>query len=177
MFARRRDVIRQTPSVTASNVTLTPNSGSNIHLYTVGAIRIPQNDRDHRRGRFRQRSGDQRDRAVFRACIAAAGLLGRTRQERGSRWPSLTRRILRQRQRLSQGASPPRERPPPGRFGQGSAQHKASPKREAEQAETDAVSAEADRAAALQALVSLQVPADRPSTTSRRAGPCRASTV
>ena len=41
-----------TPSVTASNVKLTPEQSRNIHLYKVAPIDIQQNGRNHGGGRL-----------------------------------------------------------------------------------------------------------------------------
>ncbi len=122
------------------------------------AVQISQDDRDHRRGRFRQRSGHQRAGAVLRAGVAAAGFPRRPGQGRAIRWRRWIRPTLRRPSApIARRSPPPR---PPRRLAdldKDLLQHNGVAQREAEQAETDAANAEADRDAALQALVSLNV--------------------
>ena len=68
-----------------------------------------------------------------------------------------------------------RNRPPARRHRQGPAAHNGVSQREAEQAQTDAANAEADRDAALQALRRAERRSRRPSRTSSRAGRSRTS--
>ena len=146
------------PTVTASNVTLTAAQRQHIHLYTVAAVQLPQDHGSHRRGRFRQRSGHQRAGAVLRPGVAAAGFPRRSGQARRSRWRTWIHPIL------PPPSAPIARRSPPPQTARRLAdldkdllQHNGVAQREAEQAETDAANAEADRDAALQALVSLNV--------------------
>jgi cobalt-zinc-cadmium efflux system membrane fusion protein len=146
---------RAAAAVTASNVTLTATSAEHPPLHRR-TVQISTRRRDHRRGRFRQRSGHQRAGAVLRSGVAAAGFPG-DKVKKGRRWRGWIRPTSRRPSAPIARRSPPRRRTAgwpiwtrilistrrgPARRGAG---------------QTDAANAEADRDAALQALVSLNV--------------------
>ncbi len=122
------------------------------------AVHVPQDDRDHRGGRLRQRPGHQRAGAVLRSGVAAARFARRPGQEGTIRWRWSIRPTSRPPSAPIARRSPPR-RPTAGwpTWTRICSSTTASPSARRTQAETDAANAEADRDAALQALVSLNV--------------------
>ena len=132
-------------------MTLTAAQRQNIHLYTVAAAKFHKIHRADRRRRFRQRSGHQRAGALLRSGVAAVGFSRRPGQERRPAGGGGLAGLCSRRQRLSARRSP-RPKPTAGlpTWTRICSQHNGVAQREADQAETDAVNAEADRDAALQ---------------------------
>jgi cobalt-zinc-cadmium efflux system membrane fusion protein len=156
----KTDVNPQTPSVTASNVKLTPEQRGNIHLYrvaestfhkTVETTGVVDFDNDQATSVLAPFSGP-----VSRLLVSLGEhvKLGAPLATVDS--PDFAAAIAAYRKAISTAQTLRRL----ADLDKDLIQHNGVAKREADQAETDAVNAEADREAALQELVSLQVPAD-----------------
>jgi cobalt-zinc-cadmium efflux system membrane fusion protein len=150
----------QTPSVTASNVKLTPEQRRNIHLYkveqsafykTVETTGVVDFDNDQATSVLAPFSGP-----VSRLLVSLGEhvKLGAPLAVVDS--PDFAAAISAYRKTISTAQTLRRL----ADLDKDLIEHNGVAKREADQAETDAVNAEADREAALQQLVSLQVPAD-----------------
>ncbi len=105
--------------VTASNLTMTAGPAPAHPSAHRGAVHLQQDDRDHRRGRFRQRPGHQRAGAVLRSGDAAAGVARRQGEEGTGAGDRRLAGLRAGHQRLSQGTRHRQERAPAGRHGQG----------------------------------------------------------
>ena len=167
----KADVNPQAPSVTASNVKLTPDQLRNIHLYKVGQSTFHKTvettgvvdfDNDQATSVLAPFSGP-----VSRLLVSLGEhvKLGAPLAVVDS--PDFAAAISAYRKAISTAQTLRRL----ADLDKDLVQHNGVSKREADQAETDAVNAEADREAALQQLVSLQVPAD--SIKSDSGGPSR----
>ena len=154
------DVNPQTPSVTASNVKLTPEQRRNLRLYkvaqstfrkTVETTGVVDFDNDQATSVLAPFSGP-----VSRLLVSLGEhvKLGAPLAVVDS--PDFAAAISAYRKSISTAQTLRRL----ADLDKDLIEHNGVAKREADQAETDAVNAEADREAALQALVSLQVPAD-----------------
>jgi membrane fusion protein, heavy metal efflux system len=155
--APKGDDKSQTPSVTASNVTLTPAQRENIHLYavqpakyrrtieTTGAVDF---DNDQATSVLAPFSGPVSRLLVS---LGAQVKLGDPLALVDS--PDFATAIGTYRKALATARTDRRL----ADLDKDLIQHNGVAQREAEQAETDAINAEADRDAALQALVSLKV--------------------
>jgi cobalt-zinc-cadmium efflux system membrane fusion protein len=154
------DVNPQTPSVTASNVKLTPEQRRNIHLYTVAQSTFHKTvettgvvdfDNDQATSVLAPFSGPvSRLLVSLGEHVKLGAPLAVVDSPDFAAAISAYRKAIATAQTLRRLAD----------LDQDLVQHNGVAKREADQAETDAVNAEADREAALQELVSLQVPAD-----------------
>jgi cobalt-zinc-cadmium efflux system membrane fusion protein len=156
----KTDVNPQTPSVTASNVKLTPEQRRNIQLYkvaqstfrkTVETTGVVDFDNDQATSVLAPFSGPVSrllvslgQRVKLGAPLAVVDSPDFAAAISAYRKAIATAQTLRRLADLDKDLI----------------EHNGVSKREAQQAETDAVNAEADREAALQSLVSLQVPAD-----------------
>jgi membrane fusion protein, heavy metal efflux system len=154
------DVNPQTPSVTASNVKLTPEQRRNLRLYkvaqstfrkTVETTGVVDFDNDQATSVLAPFSGPVSrllvslgEHVKLGAPLAVVDSPDFAAAISAYRKAIATAKTLRRLADLDKDLI----------------EHNGVAKREADQAETDAVNAEADREAALQALVSLQVPAD-----------------
>ena len=156
----KADVNPQAPSVTASNVTLTPEQRRNIHLYkvaqstfhkTVETTGVVDFDNDQATSVLAPFSGPVSRLLVD---LGARVKLGAPLAIVDS--PDFAAAISAYRKAISTATTLRRL----ADLDRDLVQHNGVSKREADQAETDAVGAEADREAALQQLVSLQVPAE-----------------
>jgi membrane fusion protein, heavy metal efflux system len=147
----------QTPSVTASNVTLTPAQRENIHLYavqqakyrktieTTGAVDF---DNDQATSVLAPFSGP-----VSRLLVSLGAQVKEGDPLALVDSPDFATAIGTYRKALATARTDRRL----ADLDKDLIQHNGVAQREAEQAETDAINAEADRDAALQALVSLKV--------------------
>src|ERR1700733_8171521 len=147
----------QTPSVTASNVTLTPAQRGNIHLYavqpakyrktieTTGAVDF---DNDQATSVLAPFSGP-----VSRLLVSLGAQVKQGEPLALVDSPDFASAIDSYRKALATARTDRRL----ADLDKDLIQHNGVAQREAEQAETDAINAEADRDAALQALVSLKV--------------------
>jgi len=156
----KTDVNPQTPSVTASNVKLTPEQRHNLHLYqvaqstfrkTVETNGVVDFDNDQATSVLAPFSGPVSrllvslgEHVKLGAPLAIVDSPDFAAAIGAYRKAIATAQTLRRLADLDKDLTA----------------HNGVSKREADQAETDAVNAEADREAALQSLVSLQVPAD-----------------
>jgi len=156
----KTDVNPQTPSVTASNVKLTPEQRRNLHLYqvaqstfrkTVETNGVVDFDNDQATSVLAPFSGPVSrllvslgEHVKLGAPLAIVDSPDFAAAIGAYRKAIATAQTLRRLADLDKDLTA----------------HNGVSKREADQAETDAVNAEADREAALQSLVSLQVPAD-----------------
>jgi cobalt-zinc-cadmium efflux system membrane fusion protein len=150
----------QAPSVTASNVKLTPEQRRNIHLYTVAQSTFHKTvettgvvdfDNDQATSVLAPFSGPvSRLLVSLGEHVKLGAPLAVVDSPDFAAAISAYRKAIATAQTLRRLADLDRDL----------IQHNGVAKREADQAETDAVNAEADREAALQGLVSLQVPAD-----------------
>ena len=156
----KADVNPPTPSVTASNVKLTPEQRRNLRLYkvaqstfrkTVETTGVVDFDNDQATSVLAPFSGPVSrllvslgEHVKLGAPLAVVDSPDFAAAISAYRKAIATAKTLRRLADLDQDLI----------------EHNGVAKREADQAETDAVNAEADREAALQALVSLQVPAD-----------------
>jgi membrane fusion protein, heavy metal efflux system len=156
----KTDVNPQTPTVTASNVKLTPEQRGNLHLYqvaqstfrkTVETNGVVDFDNDQATSVLAPFSGPVSrllvslgEHVKLGAPLAIVDSPDFAAAIGAYRKAIATAQTLRRLADLDKDLTA----------------HNGVSKREADQAETDAVNAEADREAALQSLVSLQVPAD-----------------
>ena len=156
----KTDVYAPTPSLTASNVKLTPEQRRNLRLYkvaqstfrkTVETTGVVDFDNDQATSVLAPFSGPVSrllvslgEHVKLGAPLAVVDSPDFAAAISAYRKAIATAKTLRRLADLDQDLI----------------EHNGVAKREADQAETDAVNAEADREAALQALVSLQVPAD-----------------
>ena len=156
----KTDVNPQTPTVTASNVKLTPEQRRNLHLYqvaqstfrkTVETNGVVDFDNDQATSVLAPFSGPVSrllvslgEHVKLGAPLAIVDSPDFAAAIGAYRKAIATAQTLRRLADLDKDLTA----------------HNGVSKREADQAETDAVNAEADREAALQSLVSLQVPAD-----------------
>jgi membrane fusion protein, heavy metal efflux system len=157
--APKGDDKSQTPSVTASNVTLTPAQRGNIHLYavqpakyrktseTTGAVEF---DNDQATSVLAPFSGP-----VSRLLVSLGAQVKEGDPLALVDSPDFAAAIGTYRKALATARTDRRL----ADLDKDLIQHNGVAQREAEQAETDAINAEADRDAALQALVSLKVDA------------------
>ena len=156
----KTDVNPQAPSVTPSNVKLTPEQRRNIHLYqvaqstfhkTVETTGVVDFDNDQATSVLAPFSGPvSRLLVSLGEHVKLGAPLAVVDSPDFAAAISAYRKAIATAQTLRRLADLDRDL----------IQHNGVAKREADQAETDAVNAEADREAALQGLVSLQVPAD-----------------
>jgi membrane fusion protein, heavy metal efflux system len=156
----KSDVNPQAPSVTASNVKLTPEQRRNIHLYTVAQSTFHKTvettgvvdfDNDQATSVLAPFSGPvSRLLVSLGEHVKLGAPLAVVDSPDFAAAISAYRKAIATAQTLRRLAD----------LDHDLLQHNGVAKREADQAETDAVNAEADREAALQELVSLQVPAD-----------------
>jgi cobalt-zinc-cadmium efflux system membrane fusion protein len=156
----KADVNPQTPSVTANNVKLTPEQRRNVHLYkvapstfhkTVETTGVVDFDNDHATSVLAPFSGPVSrllvslgDHVKFGAPLAVVDS------------PDFATAIGAYRKAIAAAQTARRL----ADLDKELVEHNGVSNREADQAESDALGAEADREAALQALVSLHVPAD-----------------
>jgi cobalt-zinc-cadmium efflux system membrane fusion protein len=156
----KADVNPQTPSVTASNVKLTPEQRRNLRLYkvaqstfrkTVETTGVVDFDNDQATSVLAPFSGPvSRLLVSLGEHVKLGAPLAVVESPDFAAAISAYRKAIATAQTLRRLADLDKDL----------IQHNGVAKREADQAETDAVNAEADREAALQELVSLQVPAD-----------------
>src|SRR5580698_3623928 len=155
----KADVNPPTPSVTASNVKLTPEQRRNLRLYkvaqstyrkTVEATGVVDFDNDQATSVLAPFSGP-----VSRLLVSLGEHVKQGQPLAVVDSPDFAAAISAYRKAISTAQTARRL----ADLDKDLIQHNGVAKREAEQAETDALNAEADREAALQALVSLQVPA------------------
>jgi cobalt-zinc-cadmium efflux system membrane fusion protein len=156
----KTDVNPQTPSVTASNVKLTPEQRRNLRLYqvaqstfhkTVETTGVVDFDNDQATSVLAPFSGPvSRLLVSLGEHVKLGAPLAVVDSPDFAAAISAYRKAIATAQTLRRLADLDKDL----------IQHNGVSKREADQAETDAVNAEADREAALQSLVSLQVPAD-----------------
>ena len=156
----KSDVNPQAPSVMASNVKLTPEQRRNLHLYqvaqssfrkTVETTGVVDFDNDQATSVLAPFSGPVSRLLVSLGQHVKLGApLAVVDSPDFAAAISAYRKAIATAQTLRRLADLDKDL----------TAHNGVSKREADQAETDAVNAEADREAALQALVSLQVPAD-----------------
>jgi membrane fusion protein, heavy metal efflux system len=156
----KTDVNPQTPSVTASNVKLTPEQRRNLRLYqvaqstfrkTVETTGVVDFDNDQATSVLAPFSGPVSRLLVSLGQQVKLGApLAVVDSPDFAAAISAYRKAIATAQTLRRLAD----------LDQDLTTHNGVSQREADQAETDAVNAEADREAALQSLVSLQVPAD-----------------
>src|SRR3984957_12609651 len=156
----KADVNPQTPSVTASNVKLTPEQRRNLRLYqvaqstfhkTVETTGVVDFDNDQATSVLAPFSGPvSRLLVSLGEHVKLGAPLAVVDSPDFAAAISAYRKAIATAQTLRRLADLDKEL----------VEHNGVAKREADQAETDAVNAESDREAALQQLVSLQVPAD-----------------
>jgi cobalt-zinc-cadmium efflux system membrane fusion protein len=155
--APKGDDKSQTPSVTASNVTLTPAQRGNIHLFTVQPAKYRKSiettgavdfDNDQATSVLAPFSGP-----VSRLLVSLGAQVKEGDALALVDSPDYASAIGTYRKALATARTDRRL----ADLDKDLIQHNGVAQREAEQAETDAVNAEADRDAALQALVSLKV--------------------
>jgi membrane fusion protein, heavy metal efflux system len=151
--------VGQTASVTPSNVTLTPAQRDNIHLYTVAASHFRKTveataavdfDNDQATSVLAPFSGP-----VSRLLVSLGEHVKQGQPLAVVDSPDFATAISAYRKAISTAQTARRL----ADLDKDLVEHNGVAKREADQAESDAANAEADREAALQALVSLQVPA------------------
>jgi len=156
----KADVNPQAPSVMASNVKLTPEQRRNLRLYqvaessfrkTVETTGVVDFDNDQATSVLAPFSGP-----VSRLLVSLGEHVKRGAPLAVVESPDFAAAISAYRKAIATAQTLRRL----ADLDQDLTAHNGVSKREADQAETDAVNAEADREAALQALVSLQVPAD-----------------
>jgi cobalt-zinc-cadmium efflux system membrane fusion protein len=156
----KADVNPQTPSVTANNVKLTPEQRRNVHLYkiapstfhkTVETTGVVDFDNDHATSVLAPFSGP-----VSRLLVSLGDHVKVGAPLAVVDSPDFATAIGAYRKAIAAAQTARRL----ADLDKELVQHNGVSKREADQAESDAVGAEADREAALQALVSLHVPAD-----------------
>jgi cobalt-zinc-cadmium efflux system membrane fusion protein len=156
----KTDVNPPTPSVTASNVKLSPEQRRNLHLYkvaqstfhkTVETTGVVDFDNDQATSVLAPFSGP-----VSRLFVSLGEHVKLGAPLAAVASPDFAAAISAYRKAISTAQTLRRL----ADLDKDLIQHNGVSKREAEQAETDAVNAESDREAALQSLVSLQVPAD-----------------
>jgi cobalt-zinc-cadmium efflux system membrane fusion protein len=147
----------QPPSVTASNVTLTPAQRQNIHLYTVAPSQfrkaiettgVVDFDNDQATSVLAPFSGP-----VSRLLVSLGDQVTKGAPLAVVDSPDFATAISTYRKAIATAQTARRL----ADLDKDLLEHQGVPRREAEQAETDAVNAESDRDAALQALVSLNV--------------------
>jgi membrane fusion protein, heavy metal efflux system len=156
----KTDVNPQTPSVTASNVKLTPDQRRNVHLYkveqstfrkTVETTGVVDFDNDQATSVLAPFSGPvSRLLVSLGEHVKLGAPLAVVDSPDFAAAISAYRKAIATAQTLRRLADLDKEL----------VEHHGVAQREAAQAETDALNAESDREAALQQLVSLQVPAD-----------------
>jgi cobalt-zinc-cadmium efflux system membrane fusion protein len=156
----KTDVNPQTPSVTASNVKLTPEQRGNLHLYKVGQSTFHKTvetsgvvdfDNDQATSVLAPFSGPvSRLLVSLGEHVKLGAPLAVVDSPDFAAAISAYRKAIATAQTLRRLADLDKDL----------IEHNGVSKREAAQAETDAVNAESDREAALQQLVSLHVPAD-----------------
>jgi cobalt-zinc-cadmium efflux system membrane fusion protein len=155
----KTDGVGQTASVTPSNVTLTPAQRDNIHLYTVAASHFRKTveataavdfDNDQATSVLAPFSGP-----VSRLLVSLGEHVKQGQPLAVVDSPDFATAISAYRKAISTAQTARRL----ADLDKDLVEHNGVAKREADQAESDAANAEADREAALQALVSLQVPA------------------
>jgi membrane fusion protein, heavy metal efflux system len=156
----KTDVNPPAPSVTASNVKLSPEQRRNVHLYrvaqssfhkTVQTTGVVDFDNDQATSVLAPFSGPvSRLLVSLGEHVKLGAPLATVDSPDFAAAISAYRKAIATAQTLRRLADLDRDL----------IQHNGVAKREADQAENDAVNAEADREAALQSLVSLQVPAD-----------------
>jgi len=155
----KTDGVGQTASVTPSNVTLTPAQRDNIHLYTVAASHFRKTveataavdfDNDQATSVLAPFSGP-----VSRLLVSLGEHVKQGQPLAVVDSPDFATAISAYRKAISTAQTARRL----ADLDKNLVEHNGVAKREADQAESDAANAEADREAALQALVSLQVPA------------------
>ncbi len=148
------------PSVTASNVKLTPDQRLHIHLYKIAPSEfrkviettgVVDFDNDQATSVLAPFSGP-----VSRLLVSLGEHVKQGAPLAAVDSPDFATAISAYRKAISTAQTLRRL----ADLDKDLIQHNGVAKREADQAETDAVNAEADREAALQSLVSLQVPAD-----------------
>ena len=148
----------QTASITASNVKLTAAQRENIHLYTVAPIKFRKTveatgavdfDNDQATSVLAPFSGP-----VSRLLVSLGEHVKQGQPLAVVDSPDFATAISTYRKAISTAQTARRL----ADLDKDLVEHNGVAKREAEQAETDAANAEADREAALQSLVSLQVP-------------------
>ncbi|MEO9056440.1 MAG: efflux RND transporter periplasmic adaptor subunit [Steroidobacteraceae bacterium] len=156
----KADVNPTTPSATASNVRLTSEQRQNIHLYKIApstfrkvieTTGIVDFDNDQATSVLAPFSGP-----VSRLLVSLGEHVKQGAPLAAVDSPDFATAISAYRKAISTAQTLRRL----ADLDKDLIEHNGVAKREAEQAETDAVNAEADREAALQSLVSLQVPAD-----------------
>jgi cobalt-zinc-cadmium efflux system membrane fusion protein len=154
------DVNPPAPSVTASNVKLTPEQRRNLRLYTVAQSTFHKTvettgvvdfDNDQATSVLAPFSGP-----VSRLLVSLGEHVKRGAPLAAVDSPDFAAAISAYRKSISTAQTLRRL----ADLDKDLIEHNGVAKREAQQAETDAANAEADREAALQQLVSLQVPAD-----------------
>jgi membrane fusion protein, heavy metal efflux system len=155
----RNDNEPQPAAVTASNVTLTPAQRQNIHLYTVAPSKFHRTiestgvvdfDNDQATGVLAPFSGP-----VTRVLVSLGDHVKPGEPLAAVDSPDFAAAIGSYRKALASARTARRL----ADLEKDLYEHRGVAQREAEQAQTDAANAEADRDAALQALVSLKVPA------------------
>src|SRR6202046_3726436 len=153
----KTDVNPQTPSVTASNVKLTPEQRRNLHLYqvaqstfrkTVETNGVVDFDNDQATSVLAPFSGP-----VSRLLVSLGDQVKKGDPLAEVDSPDFAAAVSAYRKALATAKTDRRL----ADLDKDLLQHQGVAQREAEQAETDAVNAEADRDAALQAVVSLNV--------------------
>jgi cobalt-zinc-cadmium efflux system membrane fusion protein len=156
----KADVNPQAPSVTASNVKLTPEQRSNIHLYkvaqstfhkTVETTGVVDFDNDQATSVLAPFSGP-----VSRLLVSLGEHVKLGAPLAVVNSPDFAAAISAYRKAISSAQTLRRL----ADLDKDLIQHNGVAKKEADQAESDALNAESDRDAALQQLVSLSVPAD-----------------
>jgi cobalt-zinc-cadmium efflux system membrane fusion protein len=156
----KTDVNPQTPSVTANNVKLTPEQRRNIHLYkvapstfhkTVETTGVVDFDNDQATSVLAPFSGP-----VSRLLVSLGDHVKSGAPLAVVDSPDFATAISAYRKAIAAAQTARRL----ADLDKELVEHNGVSKREADQAESDALGAEADREAALQALVSLHVPAD-----------------
>jgi cobalt-zinc-cadmium efflux system membrane fusion protein len=154
----RNDNEPQPAAVTASNVTLTPAQRQNIHLYTVAPSKFHRTiettgvvdfDNDQATGVLAPFSGP-----VTRVLVSLGDHVKAGQPLAAVDSPDFAATIGSYRKALASARTARRL----ADLDKDLYEHRGVAQREAEQAQTDAANAEADRDAALQALVSLKVP-------------------
>ncbi|HTD73606.1 MAG TPA: efflux RND transporter periplasmic adaptor subunit [Steroidobacteraceae bacterium] len=156
----KADVNPQTPSVTANNVKLTPEQRRNVHLYkvapstfhkTVETTGVVDFDNDHATSVLAPFSGP-----VSRLLVSLGDHVKLGAPLAVVNSPDFATAISAYRKAIAAAQTARRL----ADLDKELVEHNGVSKREADQAESDALGAEADREAALQSLVSLHVPAD-----------------
>jgi cobalt-zinc-cadmium efflux system membrane fusion protein len=151
--------VGQTASTTPSNVTLTPAQRDNIHLYTVAASHFRKTveataavdfDNDQATSVLAPFSGP-----VSRLLVSLGEHVKQGQPLAVVDSPDFATAISAYRKAISTAQTARRL----ADLDKDLVEHNGVAQREADQAESDAANAEADREAALQALISLQVPA------------------